>query len=146
MHAISIKMGLWMLAGLISFFLLMYTVGLGYRTELHLFNGVIQLFCLYWAIRYYYRRSPDDRDTYMAGVAQGMWTSAIGIGGFTVFMMIFITMEPKFLETLRQNSQMGEYLTPITASLFILVEGLMVSLIGSYILTRILLDVTFKKA
>lgn len=146
MHAISIKMGLWMLAGFISFFLLMYTIGLGYRTELHLFNGVIQLFCLYWAIRYYYVRNPEDLDRYMAGVAQGMAASIIGIGGFTVFMTIFIALNPEFLETLRQNSQMGEYLTPFTASLFILVEGLMISLIGSYILTRILLDVTFKKA
>lgn len=146
MHVISIKMGLWMLAGFISFFLLMFAVGMGYRTELHLFNGVIQLFCLYWAIRAYYTQNPENRVRYMAGVAQGMWASAIGIGGFTIFMTIFIAMNPEFLDTLRQNSQMGEYLTPFTASLFILVEGLMVSLIGSYILTRILLDVTFKKA
>lgn len=145
MHAISIKMGLWMLAGLISFFLLMFAIGLGYRTEVHLFNGVIQLFILYWAIRAYYVRNPENRVRYMAGVAQGMRASAIGIGGFTIFMTIFIAMNPQFLDTLRQNSQMGEYLTPFTASLFILVEGLMVSLIGSYILTRILLDVTFKK-
>jgi len=146
MHAISIKMGLWMLAGFIAFFLLMYTVGLGYRPELHLFNGVIQLFWLYWAIRSYYAHNPEYLDRYIAGVAQGMRASVIGIGGFTVFMTIFIAMNPGFLETLRQNSKMGEYLTPFTASLFILVEGLMISLIGSYILTRILLDVTFKKA
>lgn len=146
MHAISIKMGLWMLAGFISFFLLMFATGLGYRPELHLFNGVIQLFCLYWAIRAYYVQNPENMVRYMAGVVQGVRASVIGIGGFTVFMTIFIAVNPEFLETLRQNSHIGEYLTPFTASLFILVEGLMISLIGSYILTRILLDVTFKKA
>lgn len=146
MHTISIKTGLWMLAGFISFFLLMYSIGLGYRTELHLFNGAIQLFCMYWAIRLYYIQNPENTVRYIAGVIQGLRASVIGIAGFTVFMTIFIAMHPEFLETLRQNSNMGEYLTPFTASLFILVEGLMVSLIGSYLLTRFLLDVTFKKA
>jgi uncharacterized membrane-anchored protein YitT (DUF2179 family) len=33
---------------------------------------------------------------------------------------------------------MGDYITPITASVFILVEGLAISLIGSYVLTRVI--------
>jgi hypothetical protein len=134
-----------MLAGFISFFLLMYAVGLGYRSELRYVNVVIQLFFLYQSIRAYYVIHPELRGRYMSGVMQGMRTSLIGIAGFALFMTVFLTLNPTLLETIREHSDMGEYLGPITASLFILVEGVVISLIGSYILTRILLDVTFKR-
>ncbi len=144
MRAISIKMGLWMLAGFISFFLLMYVMGLGYRSELRVLNGVIHIFCLYRAIQLYYARHPENIGNYMMGVGQGMGASIIGVGGFTVFMTIFLALNPDLMQTIRQHSQMGEYLQPFTASLFILTEGLVVSLIGSYILTRIL-EIKIKK-
>ncbi len=137
MRAISIKMGLWMLAGFISFFLLMYVMGLGYRNELRIFNGVIHMFCIYRAIQLYYALHPENIGNYMMGVGQGMGASIIGVVGFTIFMTIFLALNPDLMHTIRQQSHMGEYLKPFTASLFILTEGLVVSLIGSYLLTRI---------
>ena len=41
MYAISIRMGLWMMLASIAFFLLMYTIGLGYRNELHAFLSAL---------------------------------------------------------------------------------------------------------
>jgi hypothetical protein len=137
MHHISIKMGLWMLAGFISFFLLMYTMGLGYRTELRLANVAIQLFCIYKAIRGYYAIYPRTEHNYLLGVAQGMWASAVGAGGFAVFMTVFLYLNPVFMDTIAKNSMVGGSLNPFTVSLYIVVEGLVVSLIGSYLLTRV---------
>ena len=138
MRTISIKMGLWMLAGFISFFLLMFVMGLGHRSELRVFNGVIHVYCLYRAIKAYYALHPENIANYMMGVGQGMGASIIGVGGFTVFMTIFLALNPTFMMVIRNSSPLGPYLHPFTASLFILTEGLVVSLIGSYILTRVL--------
>ncbi len=138
MRAISIKMGLLMLAGFVSFFLLMYVLGLGHRIELRVFNGVIHLYFLNRAIRAYYELYPEKIGNYMSGLAQGMSASVIGVVGFTLFMTIFLSFSPTLMATIRQDSQMGAYLYPFTASLFILAEGLVISLIGSYILTRMM--------
>ena len=145
MRAISIKMGLVMLAGFISFFLLMYILGLGHRIELRVFNGVIHLYFLNRAIRTYYDLHPENMGNYMSGLAQGMSASVIGVVGFTLFMTIFLSLSPTLMTTIREDSQMGAYLYPFTASLFILAEGLVISLIGSYILTR-MMDLSARKS
>ena len=137
MKAISIKMGLWMLAGFIAFFLLMWMLSLGHVSELRFFNGAIQIFCLHRAIKAYYDLHPEFISNYMSGVAQGIGASAIGGGGFAIFMTIFLKLNPDLMSTISQSSNMGDYLNPYTASLFILTESLMIGVIGSYILTRI---------
>jgi hypothetical protein len=137
MYTISIKMGLWMLAGFISFFILMYVLGFGQHIELHIFYLIIQIFCMYRAIRAYYALHPKSTHNNLLGVAQGMITSAIGIIGFALFMTIFLLFSPTLVKTMRIDSILGLGLNPYTASLIILTEGLMISLIGSYISTRV---------
>lgn len=139
MNKISIRTGLWMFASLVAFFLLMYCLGLGFHSELRIFSAVIILLFMYRDIRIFYLKNPESIDNYMSGVTQGMGAAAIGVVGFTIFMTLFLWMNPAFLDTLRQTSSVGEYLGPFTASLIILVEGLVVALIGAYILTRILI-------
>ncbi len=137
MRTISIKMGFLMMAGFIAYFLLLYALGLGARTEFRLFNAVIHLFFLYLAIRAYYAQHPESIENYMLGVAQGMAASAIGVGGFAVFMTVFLVLDPVLMNAILENSSIKEHLNPYSASLFILTEGIVLSLIGSYILTRV---------
>lgn len=137
MRTISIKTGLLMFVTLVAFFLLMFSLGLGYRSELSIFNIIIQLLFLYSAIKSYYIRNPKEIDNYMSGVGVGLETSAVGIGCFTLFFIAFLILNPALLKAIAQNSQVGAYLNPFTASFFIVTEGIVVSLIGSYILTRI---------
>ena len=144
MRAISIKMGLWMLAGFVSFFLLMYVLGLGHHSELRVFNSIIHIYCLYQAIVAYRNLHPQSVDNYVSGVVQGIGASVIGVVGFTLFMTIFLALNPEYMNQIKGTSQLGPYLHPFTASLFILTEGLAVSVIISYILTRVI-DMNFKK-
>lgn len=137
MYSISIKMGLTMLIGFISFFLLMYVMGLGAHIELHLFYLVIQIFFMYKAIRGYYAGHPKSTHNNLLGVAQGMITSLVGILGFALFMAIFLFYSPNLVNTMRLDSLLGVSLNPYSASLIILTEGLVVSLIGSYVAARI---------
>jgi hypothetical protein len=145
MHYVSIKIGLYMLAALIAYFLLMYALGLGYRTEFRFFNSVIQILFVYRAIRAYYALSPKSTHNNLLGVAQGMWVSLIGVGGFAVFITIFMYLNPTLMTAIAQNSVLKNSLNPFTVSLYIVAEGLIVSLIGSYIFTRVSEDVPITK-
>jgi hypothetical protein len=137
MYAISIKMGLGMLLGFILFFLLMYVTGLGYHIELLFFYPVIQILCIYRAIRAYSAIHPNSSANYLWGVAEGMVTSAIGIIGFAIFISIIFTFSPSLMQEMRIDSVLGSSLNPYTTGLIIITEGFVVSLIGSYVATRI---------
>jgi hypothetical protein len=139
MYTIAIKMGLSMLAGFILFFLPMTLLGLGDRSELRVFNGVIHVYFMYQAIKTYRELYPADRNNYILCAAQGILTSLIGILGFTFFMIVFLSLNPSLMNSIQAvNPTISVYLNPFSASLFILTEGVIVSLVGSYMITRIL--------
>ena len=138
MRAISIKMGLWMLMGFVGFFLLAYLLGFGDRSELRVFNGVIHMYCLYLALQSYHALHPESVSNYMSGVALSLMTSVIGVIGFTLFMTIFLNLNPELMDNIRQHSQLGTYMNPFTSSLYIAAEGLIVSVVGAYILVRVM--------
>lgn len=138
MKKIAIRFGLWMFAGFTVFFLIMHLLGLSNNYNLRVLNGIIHLGVIYLAIKAFRSKYPDTVSNYVSGTAMGMYASAVGVLGFTIFMILFLSFDPVFLQELREAMPMGDYLTPITASLFILIEGIAISLIGSYILTRVI--------
>lgn len=137
MKKIAFRFGLWMLAGFAVFFLIMHVLGLSNNYNLRVLNGIIHLGIIYLAIKAFRSKYPDTVSNYVSGTAMGMYASAVGVIGFTIFMILFLSFSPDFMKELRETMPMGEYLSPITASLFILMEGIVISLIGSYILTRV---------
>ncbi len=140
MRKIAIKYGLYMLGGFIAFFLLMYLIGLSGNTWLRIFNGFIHMGFVYLAIKEYREKFPDGINNYVSGVATGMFTSLYGVIGFSIFILLFLIYSPTFFNDVKNNIPIGQYITPITGTLFILAEGIVISLIGSYILTRIIDD------
>ena len=67
-----------------------------------------------------------------------MFTSFIGVIPFTIFMSIFLAYNPDFLASIKSQTPLGEHLTPMTSCFFIVVEAIVISLIGSYVILRIL--------
>jgi hypothetical protein len=137
MRSLSIQFGLLMLAGFIAIFYIIYMLGYAQHTELRVFNAVVHLSCMYLAIKAYYKTDRENVENYMLGVAQGMEASIIGVVGYALFIAAFMEIDPRLMNLIKQNSPMAIYLNPYTITLGILTEGLIVSLIGSYILTRI---------
>lgn len=137
MKKLALRFGLWMFLGFTTFFLIMHLLGLSNNYNLRVLNGLIHLGVVYFAIKTFRSKYPDTVSNYVSGTAMGMFASAVGVAGFTIFMTLFLSFSPDFLRELRETMPMGDYLTPITASLFIFVEGIVISLIGSYILTRV---------
>jgi hypothetical protein len=146
MYTIAIKMGLGMLAGFICFFIPMTLLGLGDRSELRVFNGFIHIYFIYQAIKTYRQLYPQDKNNYILCAAQGIMASLIGIIGFTVFMILYLSfINPSLMDSIQAaNPTLSAYLNPFSASLFILTEGVVVSLMGSYLITRILMYQTVK--
>lgn len=145
MKHIALRYGLWMFLGFTGFFLLMHLLNLSQNYYLRVFNGIIHVSCLWLALRAWYRDHHEPSDDYTSGVVMGMFTSFVGVLPFTIFMVLFLAYNPSFLTSIQTQSPIGQYFTPITASLFILVEGIAVSLILSYIMVR-LLEILREKA
>ncbi|MCB0554094.1 MAG: DUF4199 domain-containing protein [Phaeodactylibacter sp.] len=144
MKKIAIKYGFLMFAGFTLFFLLMHLLGHSRNFNLRIFNGVIHIGLITLAIKEYRKANPDNISNYLSGVALGMYASLIGVVGFTIFMAFYLIGDADFMHYIQNAVPIGEYLNPITASLYILVEGVAVGLIGSYLVTR-LVDMNLAK-
>lgn len=142
---IALRYGLWMFLGFTGFFLIMHLLDLSQNYYLRVFNGIIHVGFLWTALRAWYRHHHGAADDYTSGVVAGMMTSLAGVLPFTVFMVLFLSYNPSFLASIQQQSPIGEYFTPVMASLFILVEGIATSLILSYLMVR-LLEILYERA
>lgn len=137
MKKIAIKYGLLMWAGFTALFLIMHLLGLSQNANLRLVNGVVHIGFLYLAIKAYRQEHRESVRNYLSGIAVGMYSSAIGIIAFAAFMSVFFFINPGFLESVQGSFFLEKYLTPFTGTIVIVAEGIAVSLIMSYIVTRI---------
>ena len=126
-----------MFAGFTLFFLIMLGFGLEGVYELRAFNGVIHLGLIYLAIRQYRRENEKTKGNYLSGVAMGMYASVIGVLLFSIFMGFYLGMDQAFMQSIKSDIAIAKYFNPFTTTLFIMTEGIAISLIGSYIVTRI---------
>ncbi len=138
MKQIALRYGLWMFFGLTGFFLLMHIFNLSENYYLRIFNGAIHLGVLWLALRAWARNHHEGTSDTTSGVVLGMFTSFIGVIPFTIFMSIFLAYNPDFLASIKSQTPLGEHLTPMTSCFFIVVEAIVISLIGSYVILRIL--------
>ena len=137
MKKIAIKYGLFMWAGFTALFLIMHLLGLSQNANLRLVNGIVHIGFLYLAIKAYRQEHRESVRNYLSGIAIGMYSSAIGTIAFAAFMFIFFLANPGFLDAVQGGFFLEKYLTPFTGTIIIVAEGLAVSLIMSYIVTRI---------
>jgi hypothetical protein len=138
MKTIAFRYGLLFFGGLMVIFLASYLLGQGANYNLRSLNGVLHLGILYMTINRLRAKQPETHQNYVSGVAQGMFTGSFGTIVFTIFMVLFLSLNPAFLTSIQEATGFGERLTPIMAGALIFMEGVGVSLIASYLLTRII--------
>lgn len=136
MIKIAKRYGFIMMLGFISFFLLMYVLGLAHNYWLRLFFIIIHLSVLALGIHSYRKSREKSVDNHVSGVATGMATSFVGVLGFCIFLFLFLTLEVDLMTQINAQFEVDRGVNPITASAFMFVEGISAGLIGSYILTR----------
>ena len=138
MKRIAFRYGTQMFAGFSILFLLAHFLGFSEHYHLRVLNGIIHLAFIYLAVRQYQQVYPGGVERYIPGVAMGMYTSFVGVPLFCVAMGLFLTYNDAFMYDVKMAMPMPEYFTPVTAALAIFSEGTVVSLVGSYIVVRIL--------
>ncbi len=136
MKTIAFKYGLYFFGGLVAIFLTSYLLGLAANYQLRVVNGLLHMAILYYGIKELRVRQPDTHQNYVSGVAQGLYIGTVGTVLFSIFTVLFLIGASGLMAELQAATPLGNALTPVTAGVFILMEGIAVSLIGSYLLTR----------
>lgn len=136
MKRIAIKYGLYFFAGLTIIFLISYAAGLAANYQLRLVNGLLHPVILYYGIKQLRIQQPETHQNYVSGVAQGIYVGAIGTLLFAIFMTLFLAFEPNLMAEIQAAVGWGDVLNPFMAGVFVIMEGVAVSLIGSYLITR----------
>lgn len=129
--------GTFITLGLIVYFLLMYIAGLAHVTELRFFNLLIQTVGIYYAIQQY-KKTHHGHINYFRSMVTGVASSFIASSTFTLFVFIFLKLNTPFMEALKIQAPLGEYLDPYIASFSIWFEGIFSGFTGTFILVNFL--------
>lgn len=123
--------------GMILFFLLMKLMGLVTIVELRFFN----FFIMYIGVRYKLheaRRANDGKLEYLQGMLTGFLTSLFTAAFFAVFIFIYLNIDNSFLAYIKATQPFGSYITPASASIITVIEGVA----GGSIITFALMHMT----
>ena len=119
--------------GLIAYFLVMHLAGLAHEVELRLLNLLILVTGVYLALRKF-RETHEDRLNYFRALVTGVSTAAIGASVFAVFLFLYMTLDPRLMQSIIENEPMGRYMNPYIAACIVALEGLFSGLLVTFIL------------
>ena len=124
--------GIFTAIALIAYFIIMYWAGLAYITEFRLFNFLILFAVIYWTMR---RQNDDSGHTigWFDALGGGCIAVLTAVDAFSVFMFIFLFLNPDMMAQIRHHAMGGEYLTPTTSAIGVFMEGFSSGMIMAYI-------------
>ncbi|MBN8577080.1 MAG: DUF4199 domain-containing protein [Cytophagales bacterium] len=125
--------GLKIAGGLIAFFLLMKILGLAHIYELRFLNVFIQVGGIYFALKKF-RETHDQHMNYFRALATGVATGAVSSVIFALFLFIYLSADPGFMQDIIANEPMGRYLNPYITSFMVALEGLFSGLLFTFII------------
>lgn len=133
---LGIVSGLITAALLIGYFVLINELGLLYRLELRVVNIIVLLAGITLTVRYF-RRKAGDGSYYFEGLSLCFYTGLLAVGIFAAFVYGYFLMNQAQLESLRAHlPMMGHYLTPLSAALSVVAEGMVAALTIAFVLMQ----------
>lgn len=129
--------GLLLFIGFAAYFFIMKAAALYYNYNLRIFNLVIHFGIVYYAIRSFYNTHKDREFNYLTGVMAGFKPSLIAVILFGILQLVYLSIDQEFLTYLQESTPIGSYINPFSASFVVILEGIGVSVIVSYIAMRI---------
>jgi hypothetical protein len=123
--------------GLIVYFFICYVAGIVHIVELRLLNLVILLAGVYFAMKQYLRTHRGHMD-YFHAFTTGMATAAIGTLTFSVFLLIYLSIDKEFMRIIAERQPLGFYLNPYIASFMVSLEGIFSGLFVTFLLANFL--------
>jgi uncharacterized membrane protein len=109
--------------GLLVYFFISYAAGLIHVIELRFLNLLIMLAGVYYALKQF-RRTHEGHLNYFRALTVGTVTAVIGTSTFSVFLFIFLKIDPAMMETIREAQHLGRFLDPYMASFAVFYEGI----------------------
>jgi positive regulator of sigma E activity len=128
----GIKYGVITGVTLILFFFVMKMIGLIQNYELRALNGLFLLAGVYLAIKDY-SKDHNGNTAYLGGLGAGLLTSGISLFIFAWFVVIYLSNDTAFMESIKQTEYFGEYLNPYIAGAAIFLEGTLSGFLLSFI-------------
>ena len=125
--------GLKIAGGLIAFFLIMKVSGLAHIYELRFLNVIIQVGGIYFALKKF-RETHDEHMNYFRALVTGVATGAVSSVIFALFLFIYLSVDPGFMQDIITNEPMGRYLNPYITSFMVALEGLFSGLLFTFII------------
>lgn len=126
--------GLRIAGGLIVFFLLMKLAGMLITVELRMFNFIILVAGIYFALKKF-KATHSDRVNYFRALVTGVATGAIGSFLFAAFLFVYLKLiDTGMMQYLIDNEPMGRFLNPYMASFIIALEGVFSGLLVTFII------------
>ena len=140
---LSMIAGVLICLAMMAYFFIMKISGLVAIPELRLLNIVIMLIGTWLTIRHYNQRSKSHIQ-YFEGLSLGFATVQVAITVFAVFIGIYLyKIDPDLLVQIKAHApMMGKYLTPVSAVVSLLVEGMVSGLVISFIVMQYFKDDT----
>jgi hypothetical protein len=128
--------------GLIVYFFIMYAAGLIHVIELRLFNLIIMLAGVYYALKQFKRTHTGKLD-YFRAMTTGLATAGIAAATFSLFLFIYLKLDGNLMRSIAENEPLGQYLNPYIASFIVLLEGVFSGFMASYLLANFLSTDTY---
>lgn len=122
---------------LIVYFFISYLAGFIHVIELRLFNLVILIAGVYFALKQYQRTHGGHMD-YFHAFTTGMATVAIGTLTFSVFLLAYLFIDKQLMESIAARQPLGFYLDPYIASFMVSLEGIFSGLFVTFLFANFL--------
>ena len=127
-----VRSGLLTTGGLIVYFLLMRVLGLAEVTELRALNALIMFSGIYLTIKEFRDGTFDDTFGYLTGIAVGFFTGIVIAISFSLFVGVYMTLDPVLLAAIVADNPQKEFLNPMTSSMVIFIEAIASGFLFSY--------------
>ena len=126
--------GLRVAGGLTVYFLIMKFAGLLHVVELRMFNLVILVAGIFFALRKF-KQTHEDHLNYFRALVTGVATGAIGSIGFAVFFWIYVSfLDPDLMQYIIDHEPMGRFLNPYISAFIVALEGVFSGLLVTFVL------------
>ncbi len=125
--------GIRIAVALIAFFLLMKVIGLSNHVELRMLNLLILAAGIYFALKKF-KKTHQDHLNYFRALVIGVGSGAVGTLIFSVFLFLYMIIDPSMMLDIKNNSEMGRYLNPYIAAFVVAFEGFFSGFLVTFIL------------
>jgi len=125
--------GIKIAGGLILYFLLMKLLGLSHHVELRLFNLLIQVAGIYYALKKF-KTTHGAHINYFRALIVGVSTAGIGSVIFALFLFAYMKIDVAMMQGIIDNEPMGRYLNAYMAAFIVALEGVFSGMLVTFVL------------